>query len=71
MRALLLVCVLLPAIAVRGEGDILTEDVTRFWEAFDALAGAKDHADSVAMIRERYLEAGSEGLQRFGKVRDR
>ena len=70
MRARLVVCALLSVASVRGQGDILTEDVTRFWEAFDALAGAKDHADSVGIIRERYLEAGSEGLQRFRKVRD-
>ena len=67
MRALFMACALLTGGSVRGQGDILTEDVTRFWEAFDALADATDHADSVAIIRERYLEAASEGLQRFRK----
>ena len=57
MRARLVVCALLAVASVRGQGDILTEDVTRFWEAFDALAGAKDHADSVGIIECRGIAA--------------
>ncbi len=37
--------------------NVLTLDVDHFWEAFDALTGAKTHADSVATIQHRYLTA--------------
>ncbi|HNR55595.1 MAG TPA: hypothetical protein PKJ19_10525 [Flavobacteriales bacterium] len=49
---------------------IITEDIPRFWEAYDALATAKDRADSVACFQRLYLDRASEGLKRFMKVRD-
>lgn len=70
MRTLWLAFVCLPIVALTRSDDVITSDVALFWEAFDALVGARDHADSVAIIRVRYLERGSEGLQRFRKVRD-
>lgn len=50
--------------------EITTADITRFWEAHDALAAAKDHADSVACFQQIYLDRASEGLRRFMQVRD-
>ncbi|MEZ4757029.1 MAG: hypothetical protein R2817_09390 [Flavobacteriales bacterium] len=49
---------------------IITEDIPRFWEAYDALATAKDRADSVACFQRLYLDRASDGLKRFMKVRD-
>lgn len=49
---------------------IITEDIPRFWEAYDALVTAKDRADSVACFQRLYLDRASEGLKRFMKVRD-
>lgn len=50
--------------------NVLTLDVDHFWEAFDALAGAKTHADSVATIQHRYLDRATSGLVDFMAVRD-
>lgn len=54
---------------LRAQG-IITEDIPRFWAAYDALATAKDRADSVACFQRLYLDPASEGLKRFIKVRD-
>lgn len=55
--------------ALHGQ-QIITEDIPRFWEAYDALATAKDRSDSVACFQRLYLDRASEGLKRFMKVRD-
>lgn len=60
---------LVPAVLTAQGQPIVTEDIPRFWEAYDALTTAEDHADSVACFQRLYLDRASEGLKRFVKVR--
>lgn len=54
-----------PAIA-----QLTTSDIPRFYAALDALATARTHADSVAVVQREYLDGGSAGLRLFDKARD-
>jgi len=49
---------------------IETRDIIHFWEAYDALAFAKTHTDSVAIIQEHYIDRATPGFEEFLKARD-
>lgn len=57
-------------VGLAASAQVYTADIPRFYEAFDALAEASTHADSVATIQRLYLDRGSEGLRLFDKARD-
>lgn len=42
---------------------IVTDDITRFWAAYDQLSLAQTHVDSVATIQRYYLDAASPGFK--------
>ncbi len=52
------------------KAQIVTADITRFWEAYDRLATAKTHADSLTIIQTVYLDQASEGFRNFQKIRN-
>lgn len=66
---LLLLCALhfLPAFS---QSAIHTNDVHRFWQAFDRVQQEKDSVRRVAIIQELYLDKGSQGLKDFVAKRD-
>ncbi|WP_194774632.1 gliding motility protein GldB-related protein [Pararhodonellum marinum] len=49
---------------------IYTEDIIRFWEAYDALEEAASTEDSIRLIQTLYLDQASEGFRRFIKARE-
>ncbi len=49
---------------------IQTEDIGRFWTAFDSLATARSHADSVDVIQRLYIDHASENFIAFIKARN-
>jgi hypothetical protein len=49
--------------------DVLTLDITHFWEAYDQLPLAKTTQDSINIIQKMYLNRATEGLKEFQKVR--
>lgn len=76
-RLLLLLCCLLPlgACAQSGFGTdpdsarLSTSDLDLFWQAWDEAASAGDSEARARVFRDRYLEAGSPGLQAFTRLR--
>lgn len=48
---------------------IETSDITRFWQAFDLLAKADSHEDSIRVIQEHYIDKASKHFREFLKVR--
>lgn len=48
---------------------ISTEDITHFWEAYDALASAKSKADSIFIVQQRYLDRATEHFKTFIRIR--
>ncbi|MDR3716200.1 MAG: DUF2268 domain-containing putative Zn-dependent protease [Puia sp.] len=44
----------------------VTEDIARFWEAFDS--AAVDTADAAALLKSLYLDKGTLGLKKFNEV---
>lgn len=76
--ALLLLCFLLPLGA--GAQDtgfspdpeaarLLTDDLDRFWAAWDEAAGMEEADARAAVFQREYLDAGSPGLQAFTRLR--
>ncbi|HRH53477.1 MAG TPA: hypothetical protein PLN38_09145, partial [Chitinophagales bacterium] len=45
--------------------EISTVDITYFWSAFDQLAGAKNHADSVEIIQKNYIDVCSDVYSKY------
>ncbi|MEM6803685.1 MAG: DUF2268 domain-containing putative Zn-dependent protease [Bacteroidota bacterium] len=50
--------------------EILTEDIDNFWKAYDKLPDCKTKEDSIAAFQQYYIDAATEGLIAFIKVRD-
>ena len=50
--------------------EISTQDITHFWEAYDALVDAKSKEDSIKTIEGLYLKRATKGFKKFQKVRD-
>lgn len=50
--------------------EISTQDITHFWEAYDALATAASKEDSLKTIQELYLDRATKGFKKFLKVRN-
>lgn len=48
---------------------IVTDDIARFWEAWDVLSESTSHDDSVRVIQQHYLDPGSAGLDAFTDLR--
>ena len=57
---------------IRGQENqvISTADITHFWEAYDQLAAAKSHEDSLLIMQEQYIDRATEGFKEFLRVRD-
>jgi len=49
--------------------EVHISDVLHFWEAYDAVHAESDSAVQVQLIRELYVDRGTEGLRDFMKVR--
>jgi hypothetical protein len=45
-----------------------TQDITNFWSAYDQLAKAKSHTDSVQIIDMYYLGKASKGLEQYREL---
>lgn len=45
--------------------DIVSDDVDRFWNAYDRIRGVADPAQRVQLLQRLYLEPGSPGLKAF------
>src|SRR5690606_27083869 len=74
----LLLCCLLPLSACAQEpafspdpesARLVTHDLDRFWTAWDAAADAEGAEARAAIFQQRYLDAGSPGLQAFTRLR--
>lgn len=48
---------------------LVTDDIPRFWEAFDALPAARDAEADAGIFDSRYLQRGSPGLDGFTRLR--
>jgi hypothetical protein len=55
---------------VRADAVIQTEDIGRFWTAFDSLANARSRADSVDVIQRLYIDQASENFNAFIEARN-
>ena len=73
-----LLCCLLPLSACAQEprftpdpdaARLVTDDLERFWAAWDAAEGAEDAAARAAVFQARYLDPGSPGLDAFTRLR--
>lgn len=77
LAILLLCCVLSLSACAQDPGfstdpddaRLVTEDLERFWQAWDAAAGAGDAEARAQAFREHYLEPGSAGLDMFARLR--
>jgi hypothetical protein len=49
---------------------VVTEDVDRFWEAYDAVRQAGDSAQQLSLLQKLYLDRGTPGLRAFMKAKD-
>jgi hypothetical protein len=76
--AILFLCCLLPFSACAqqpsfgrdpDDARLSTEDLDRFWQAWDAAAGVDGAEARAEVFRTRYLEAGSPGLHAFTRLR--
>ena len=76
--ATLLLCCLLPLSACAQEprftsdpdaARLVTEDLERFWQAWDEAARVEGAEARAHVFRERYLEPGSAGLDTFTRLR--
>ena len=74
----LLLCCLLPLSACAqapafplepDEARLVTEDIDRFWQAWDEAADATDAEARARIFQARYLEPGSPGLETFVRLR--
>jgi hypothetical protein len=63
---------LLSSLSLLAQSDdfIITEDIERYWEAYDQLANCKTTEDSIVAFQTLYIDRASEGLQAFIKTRD-
>ncbi len=48
---------------------LVTDDLDRFWQAWDAAAAVEGPDARAAVFRQRYLDAGSPGLEAFTRLR--
>ena len=48
---------------------ISTQDITHFWEAYDALTSAQSKEDSISIIQERYIDRATEHFKTFIHIR--
>lgn len=74
LASLLLLCLVAPGCASRAGEDpaaarIVTEDVTRFWHAWDLAGQASTKEEREAIFQREYLDAGSPGLRAFTELR--
>ncbi|MCC3157226.1 hypothetical protein LJ737_08250 [Hymenobacter sp. 15J16-1T3B] len=66
----LLVAGALPAAAQRpAPQTVFTDDVDRFWQAYDSVRSTAEPARQVAAMNRLYVAKGSEGLRAFMKAR--
>ncbi|UOQ72154.1 hypothetical protein [Hymenobacter cellulosilyticus] len=49
---------------------VFTEDIDRFWVAYDSVQTTTDHARQLAFVTDLYIKPGTAGLAAFIKVRD-
>ncbi|MEM1328159.1 MAG: DUF2268 domain-containing putative Zn-dependent protease [Bacteroidota bacterium] len=61
---LLLLCSM-TLLSAQSETNIVTEDIPRFWEAYDQLPNCKTTEDSIAAFQTYYIDKATEGLQAF------
>jgi hypothetical protein len=60
-----------PAVAQQKPQQVVfTDDVDRFWTAFDSVRSTPDPARQLAYMQKLYVAKGSEGLRAFMKARD-
>lgn len=64
-----LVAMLLQSVACAQQHTITTEDITHFWEAYDALTSAKSKEDSISIIQQRYIDRATEHFKTFIRIR--
>jgi hypothetical protein len=57
-------------LAEENKKNVQTADVDHFWEAFDQLATARTHADSVNIFQRVYIDRATDGFKDFIKVRN-
>lgn len=48
---------------------LVTDDLERFWQAWDAAAAVEGSEARAVVFRQRYLDAGSPGLEAFTRLR--
>lgn len=53
----------------QGQQKVFTEDIDRFWKAFDSVRTTTDSARQVNYIQTLYIDKGTEGLKAFMKAR--
>ncbi|CAH0282984.1 DUF2268 domain-containing putative Zn-dependent protease [Stenotrophomonas lactitubi] len=67
----LMLALLLPfAASAASPTQVRTDDIDRFWAAYDAVLAEPDAAQRVALAQQRYIEPGSPGLHALMKVRN-
>lgn len=65
----ILFAMLLQSVAYAQQHIITTEDITHFWEAYDALSSAQSKEDSISIIQERYIDRATEHFKTFIHIR--
>ena len=58
-----------PSLSAAVEARIETSDISRFWIAYDRLAGARTTDDSIAIVQGMYIDPATEQFQSFIKAR--
>ena len=58
-----------PVNSDRGRDLVITEDIDRFWEAYDAVRAETDEHRQQELVSELYLDRGSPGLHAMNRAR--
>jgi hypothetical protein len=59
-----------PARSQASAGQIFTQDITHFWQAYDSVSATADTAHQRQLIQRLYLNRATPGLVAFAKARD-
>lgn len=58
-------CASVRAAPAAADGAVISSDIDRFWQAYDRIGGERDPARQRALLRELFLDPGSDGLKAF------
>jgi hypothetical protein len=64
-----LCCLLSGTVSAQSEINIYTQDLTHFWEAYDAMQSTDDSLQQLALLQKHFLDKASAGQKRMMELR--